>query len=144
MKLSPSLRVFQADMGVNIDPGQVRQRVSNHLLHVILHEQLNRVFVITRAVRFPEAAREGHRIRQRYDLTNLEKLQVADYIPLDGLKTSRLMVPDRQIEFSAQFIRRVRLLSSSAIFFFPNIHWIMEISPDSKESRSQATEGLSL
>ncbi len=44
-------------------------------------------------------------------------LQVADYILLDGVNTSRSIVPDKQIESSARYIAGLRLVSASAKFF---------------------------
>ncbi len=60
-------------------------------------------------------------MRQRYDTTYLEMLQMADYILLDGVNTSRSIVPDKQIAFSARYIIGLRLVSASAI--------LTEISP---------------
>ncbi len=70
-------------------------------------------------------------MRQRYDKTYLAMFRVADCILLDGVNTSRSMVPDREIEFSARYITVWRLLSAPAIFFCPGIYWITEMSPDS-------------
>ncbi len=97
--------------------------------------------LFTIAVNCPESAPEEHRMLQRYDTTFLEMLQVADYILLNGVNTSRSMVLE---EFSARYMTGLRLVSASAIFFCPVILWITEISPESKEPPESGQSGRSL